>query len=72
MFEAVTLTSSIDQDKDFYLGYSIEFDSRSFFSLSNFDWDENVNIFGVDSSSSVRIDNKKGHLSSWWRSKSTC
>ena len=36
-----------------------------FFSLSNFDWDENVNIFGVDSSSSVRIDNKKEHLSSW-------
>ena len=65
MFEAVTLTTSIDQDKDFYLGYSTEFDSRSFFSLSNFDWDENVNIFGVDSKSSVRIDNKKGHLSSW-------
>ena len=65
MFEAATLTTSIDQDKDFYLGYSTEFDSRSFFSLSNFDWDENVNIFGVDSKSSVRIDNKKGHLSSW-------
>ena len=48
-----------DPDKFVYGGYGIGFDSRSLFSLPDYDWGENIIIFGVDVSSSVHIDNKK-------------
>ena len=39
-----------------------------FLSLPNFDWDENVAIFGVDSSSSVHTDHKKKDICNFTRS----
>ena len=59
MFEAVKLTKNADPDKYPYWGYGIGFDSRSFFSAPNFNWDKKNFIFGVDNSLSVHIDNKK-------------
>ena len=59
MFGAVKLTKSAEPDKHLYSGYGIEFDSRSLYSVSNFDWCKTAVIFGVDNSSSVHIDNKK-------------
>ena len=53
------LTKNADPDKYKYSGYSIGFDSRSKFSLDDGSIGKNVVIFGVDMSSSVRIDNKK-------------
>ena len=58
MFDAIKLAINADSDKYSYAGYGIGFDSRSLFSLQNFDWGKNV-IFGVDNSSSVHIHNKK-------------
>ena len=40
------------------------FDSRSLFSLPNFDWGENLIIFGVGNSLPVHIGNKKRYLNS--------
>ena len=42
-----------------YSDYGIGFDSRSLFSIPNFDRSKNAIIFGVDMSSSVPIYNKK-------------
>ena len=50
---------SVDIEKYFYSGYGIRFDSRSFFSIPNFDGGENAVIVRVENSSSVLIDNKK-------------
>ena len=55
---SVKITKNADPDKYSYSGYGIGFDSRSLFSIPNFDWGKNVVIFGVDMSSSVHIDNK--------------
>ena len=69
LFEAVNLTTSNDPDKYCSSEYGIGFDSRSLFSLPNFDWGKNVIVFGVDNSSSVHIvNNKVRYLSSWCRS----
>ena len=38
---------------------NIRFDSRSHFSIPDFNWDKNDIIFGVDNSSSVHVDNNK-------------
>ena len=59
MCEAVKLIKNTDSDKYYYSRYGIGFDFRSIFSVPNFDWVNNIVIFGVDSSSSVRIDDKK-------------
>ena len=52
-FRAVKLTKNAIPNKYSYLGYGIEFDSRSLDSISNFDWSKNAIIFGVDMNSSV-------------------
>ena len=44
------------------MGYWIEFDSPSIFSIPNFYCGKNVVIFGVQMSSSVHIDNIKKHI----------
>ena len=59
LFGAVKLTKNPDPDKYSYSGYGIGFDSRSLFSVPNFDCGKNVVIFGVDNSSSVHMYEKK-------------
>ena len=59
---AVKLTKNGDWDKYCYSGYGTRFYSRSLILFLSFNWDKNVVIFGVDSSSSVRIDNKKKYI----------
>ena len=56
---AATLTKNIDIDKYGYSGYGIGFDRRSSLSFPGGGFGQNVLIFGVDMSSSARIDNKK-------------
>ena len=58
LFGDVKIIKSADPDKYSYSGHGIGFDSRSYFSIRNFDWGKNVVIFEVDMSSSVLIDNK--------------
>ena len=62
MFGAVKLTKNANHNKYSYSGYGIEFDSRSLFSIPNFDWDKNVIIFGVDMSSSVHANNENKNI----------
>ena len=65
---AVTLTKNTDIDQYGYSGYGIGFDKRGSFSFPGGGFGSNVIIFGVDMSSSVHVDNKKGHFNSWKRS----
>ena len=58
LFGDVKITKNADRDKYSYSGHGIGFDSRSYFSIRNFDWGKNVVIFEIDMSSSVHIDNK--------------
>ena len=53
------ITKNSDPHKYGYNAYSIEFDARSQFSLSNGKGDKSVITFGVDDSSSVHADNNK-------------
>ena len=59
LFGAVTLTKNTDIDKYKYSGYWIGFDRRSSFYFPSGGFGQNILIFGVDTSSSVHIDNKK-------------
>ena len=59
LFSAVTLTKNKDIDKYGYSGYGIGFDRRSGFLFPGSGFSQNVLIFGVDISSSARIDNKE-------------
>ena len=59
LFGAVTLTKNADIEKYGYSGYGIGFDRRSSFSFPGGGFGQNVLIFGVDTSSSAHIDNKK-------------
>ena len=59
LFRAVSLTQKADIDKYKYSWYGIGFDRRSLFSYPNGGNGQNVIIFGVDMSSSMKIDNKK-------------
>ena len=59
LFRGVKLAKIADLDKYQYNGYGIGFDSGSEFSLPDGSICKNVIIFGVDTSSSVQIDNKK-------------
>ena len=59
LFGAITLTKNADIDKCGYSGYGIGFDRKSSFSFQNGGFGQNVIIFGVDTSSSVHVDNKK-------------
>ena len=58
LFGAVKLTKNADPNKYSYSGYGIGFDSRSHYSILNFDWGKNAIIFAVDMSSSVHANNK--------------
>ena len=55
------MTKNFNPDK--YFGYSLAFDVKGHFSLSDVSgFDENLIIFGADMSSSVHIDKKKDIL----------
>ena len=54
LFGSVKLTKNADIDKYGYFGYGIGFDRQSSFHIST---GKNANIFGVDMSSSTKIDN---------------
>ena len=59
MFGAVSVTKNADIDKYKYSGYVIRFDRHGFFSYPSGGTDRNIIIFGVDMSSSRKIDNRK-------------
>ena len=59
LFGAVKLTKNNDQGKCSYWKYGTGLNSRSLFSIPNFDYGRNFVFFGVDKSSPVHIDNKK-------------
>ena len=58
LFGSVKLTKNADIDKYGYSGYVIGFDRETSFSFGN-DFGKNVIIFGVDMSSSTKIDSRK-------------
>ena len=58
-FGAVTLTKTTDIDRYGYSGYRIRFDRHGNFSFPGTGLGRNVKIFGVDTSSSTKIDNRK-------------
>ena len=55
---SVKLTKNADIDEYGYLGYGIGFDRETIFSFGN-DIGKNIIIFGVDMSSSAKLDNRK-------------
>ena len=57
LFGNVEITKNADPNKYSYSEYGIGFDSRSLISSPN-DWCKNVIIFGVNTSSSVHVNNK--------------
>ena len=59
LFRAVKLTKNADIAKYKYFGYWIGFNGRGIFSHPGREEGKNVIIFGVDISSSTKIDNKK-------------
>ena len=59
LFGAIPLTKDTDIDKYGYSGYGIGFDRRSSFSFPGGGFGQNIIIFGVDMSSSTKIDNRK-------------
>ena len=58
-FGAVSLTKNADIDKYGYSGYGIEFDRHGSFSFPGTELGRSVIIFGVEMSSSTKIDNRK-------------
>ena len=58
-FGAVTLTKNADIDKYKYSGYGTGFDRKESFSFPGNGLGRNVVIFGVDMSSSMKIDKRK-------------
>ena len=58
LFGAVKLTKNSDIDKYKYSGYGIGFDGKEFYSHASGGNGRNIIIFGVDMSSSTKIDNK--------------
>ena len=59
LFGAVSLTKNADIDRCGYSGYGIGFDRHGSFSFPGAGLGRNVIIFGVDMSSSTKIDNRK-------------
>ena len=59
IFGEVTLTKNADIDKYKYSGHRIGFDRHGSFSFTGTGLGRNVIIFGVDMSSSTKIDNRK-------------
>ena len=62
LFGSVKLTKNTDVDKYGYSAYGIGFDRETSFSFGN-DFGKNVITFGVDMSSSRKIDNRKKGIS---------
>ena len=62
LFGVVKLTKNANPNKCTYSGYETGFDSRSLFSISNFDWGKNAIIFGVDMSLSLHANNKNKNI----------
>ena len=65
LFGAVSLTKNANISKCKYSCYGIGFERRSSFLLPGDGFGRNVLIFGADMRSSVHVDNKKRHTSSW-------
>ena len=59
LFCAASLTKNVHIDGRKYSGYGIGFDRHGSFSFSGIGLGRNVIIFGVDMSSSTKIDNRK-------------
>ena len=59
IFGEVTLTKNADIDKSKYSGHRTGFDRHGSFSFTGTGLGRNVIIFGVDMSSSTKIDNRK-------------
>ena len=59
LFGAVSLTKNAEIDRCGYSGYGIGFDRHGSFSFPGTGLGRNVIIFGVDMSSSTKIDNRK-------------
>ena len=59
LFGAVCLTKNADIEKFKYSGYGIQFDTKGIISFPSGGFGKNVIVFGVDMSSSVRLDYKK-------------
>ena len=59
LFGAVSLAKNADIDKYGYSGYGIVFNRHGSFSLPGSGLGRNVTVFGVDMSSSTKIDNKQ-------------
>ena len=59
LFGVVTLTKNTDISKYKYSGYENRFDSHGNFSFPGTGLRRNLKIFGIDMSSSTKIDNKK-------------
>ena len=59
LFGSVRLTKNADIDKYGYFGYEIGFDRKGLFSHPSGGTGKNIQIFGVDMSSSTKIDNRK-------------
>ena len=62
LFGAVKLTKNADIDKHRYSGYEIGFDRHGSFSSPGIGLGRSVIIFGVDMSSSTKIDNRKNDI----------
>ena len=62
MFGAVILPKNDDIDKYKYSEYGIAFDRHEFFSHPGGGTGRNVIIFGIDMSSSTKIDNRKKYI----------
>ena len=62
LFGAFSLTKNADINKYKYSGYGTRFGRRSKFSFSVGGFSQNVIIFGVDMSSSTKIDNRKKEI----------
>ena len=62
LFGAVALTKNADFDKYKYSGYGIGFDKHGSFSFPGTRLGRNVIVFGVDMSSSTKIDNRKKYI----------
>ena len=63
---AVKITKTTDVDKYKYSGYGIGFDGRGAFTHPNGSFANNAIIFGVDTNSSVHIDNKEKYILILW------
>ena len=61
-FKTLKLPKNADIDKYGYFGYEIGFDRHGSFSLPGTGLDKNVIIFGIDMSSSTKIDNRKKYI----------